>query len=95
MRAHASSGSVLRTPQVAVMLSLPLMAGVASGASITAPLEPNPGITGQYWRDITGTEYSQDFQGSFSYDDASVEITYNACDDDGFHGRPTGIPWSS
>ena len=85
----------MRTPQRIPRLRwaaalLGLIAAAACADSITVDLYANPDISDEYWQDITGTEYSEDFQDTFTYDDAAVALTYNTSSPGRFTGSLTG-----
>jgi hypothetical protein len=68
-----------------------MVAAAAAGASsVTVELVANPDISGQYWRDITGADYSPSFRNTYTYDDATVSLTYGISEDRRFRGSLTG-----
>jgi len=66
---------------VAVLVVALSVSSLAWGDVVTADLYAIADASGQYWNDIAGTAYSSDFQSSYSYNDASVSLSYESYDD--------------
>ncbi len=81
---RVSSGKVSRTWYLAIRIATCLLlVGAAAGAdgdTMTVSLDAIPDASGLYWQDITGPDYSQQFQDSFRYSDSRVSLSYSTYD---------------